>query len=675
MNNKEKNEDYIYFTPEQLALITGGVWENLSSDLKINEFNYILDYVKNDDLFVVRHDEWPDHYKSNSHKIKEAISRGSTSLMVDYKCVVTINIPILRVKNTYLALQEIALRSSETAKIKRVLIVGSYGKTACKNHLAQLIKRFFNTYYRKDSANYPASTYCNLASIKKSHELLIIEQPVSNRMIERAKYILPDICIVTSIGHEHIEKFGTIKNIIKLKSSVAGALSENGIFIIPKDSIYYDDIQQELLIIPQNNILTFGSTNDCNAYILHQIFIEFGWSILAVVENIVVNYYLPFPEIHAPNQSLAVLLCAYHLGVDLQLFVDDYYQCHNFYSSGKLYDAYYEGKQFYLYDQSHRGGIEGYESFFKTLSYFKPKGTGKKIVVTSEFVDCKDNEVRFINFEKFKVLIKDANIDEFYTVENFCVHINILPEKYKWKNHQFDFNDIKKEIIDSISNNDILCIKGIFESKLSNFVTYIKKIDGLIFKEHYFPPKNHDYYLALSGIRILKETGFTHIDPIISLLQNNGNCESVYNISPSFSDKFNSSETQLFLHILKKINQEYVYSSEENILCSEYFDPNSGTLNLNYLDCESLTNDDLKKFHILKQLEGSIFLKSSVITDFIGLENLERITGDLNISGDSIIDIHGFNNLTEVSKLIIHEMPNLKSISGFNALQKINNSL
>ncbi len=75
---------------------------------------------------------------------------------------------------------------------------------------------------------------------------MLIEIPISSKdkTLRRAKYVKPDICVITSIGHEHIDIHETIEKIVERKCSTAKALSKNGKIIIPADSKYYDLIRK-----------------------------------------------------------------------------------------------------------------------------------------------------------------------------------------------------------------------------------------------------------------------------------------------------------------------------------------------------------------------------------------------------------------------------------------------
>ena len=447
-------------SPAEMAEVSGGVWENLTPGLAIEEVEYIFHYLKKGDLFVVHH--------SRCRKIAAAIEKGVVALIVRQDCEVGADIPVLRVENTYTALRNIALASTARSRAKRVLVTGSYGKTGFKNHLRTVIAGQFNTYARHSSANHVESTYCNLASLRPEHELFIIEQPVSTRekTARRAGYVLPDICVITSIGHEHIERFESVENIVRNKTQIAKALKPGGKFLIPGDDPYYLLLKKRLEKYDHFELVIYGSRKDFAAHIVAKTYRDFGWDVTADIDGTTVSYRVPFPELHEPASSLAVLLTVKSLGGDVKAAAERFPLCRNFKSSGNLYRAAYRGKRFFLYDQSHRGGIEGYASFFRTLKYMHPSGGGRTVLVTSEFVDYQDGEMALIDEAFFRTLIAAARIDALYSVEKFPEHLNVLPDKNIWKNHSADFRTLVDELLEGVEEGDLLCIKGIFESAL-----------------------------------------------------------------------------------------------------------------------------------------------------------------------------------------------------------------
>ncbi|MDP2097236.1 MAG: Mur ligase family protein [Coriobacteriia bacterium] len=495
-------DESAFFSAQQLAEITQGTWENLSGELTVKKFHYVPKYIEPGDLLVIRHEKWPNKkYLYNLHKVPDMVAKGIVAIMANMETPLNVHIPILRVSDTYQALRKIAIRTSKLSTAKRILVVGSYGKTAFKTHLWHLLKEHLPTYTCLNSSNFNASTYCDFASLKRNTEVFVLEKPIEHerKILRRVKIIAPDIVVLTSIGHEHIEKFKTIDHIIWLKTTYASGLAAGGKFIAPYDSEYYPQILAALQRYPGINILTFGSGANCHARLLAQRFRQFGWDIVAAIEGEIIRYRVPFPEAHAPTASLAELLCVYHLGIDVKTAVAHYYQCTNFKSSGALYHIHYQNKHFYLYDQSRRGGIEGYSSFFKTVAAFQPEAQGKKIVVTSNFVDHVDGEVALLDLAYFKQLIADADIHCLFSVEYFTEHGAVVPDNVIWE-HRFTVADIQEAVLNSLENDDILCVKGIYESDLPRLLRYLKQLPGLRMKRLVSRPWEDDDFFELSDV-------------------------------------------------------------------------------------------------------------------------------------------------------------------------------
>ena len=481
-NKPDINNIKISLQPLDLANITKGHWENLDDSVVITGINYLSKSVKKGDLFITfTPQQWRERKYSNENEIEVAFKKGAVAAIIRDDSKITSDKPLLRVKDTKEAFKNISLQASNITKAKKVLVTGSFGKTGFKFHLNHIVKDQIKTHTVLNTANQSAGIFKTLSTIKPNDELVIVEVAVPYDIgAYRASLVNPDICVITSIGHEHIEQHKTIENLVKRKVSVVSALKTNGKVIVPRDDEHYHLIKKELQKYNDINILTFGSGSSCNAQILNHYFDDFAWNVIARIENDIVEYKVPFIGAYAPVASLAELLCAKHLNLDIYKCASKYINCTNYKSSGTFYDLNYKDKNFYLYDQSRRGGIEGYKSFFKTIKNLNPKNGAKKIVITSEFVDIPDGETKYIDKKLFQNLITDADIDQIYTVENFKVHDDVIIDKSKRIQHYNNIKDIQKSFFNIVNNGDIVCIKSIFESSLPKLPNNILKNSTII---------------------------------------------------------------------------------------------------------------------------------------------------------------------------------------------------
>ncbi len=116
-------------------------------------------------------------------------------------------------------------------ELKRIGITGSYGKTSAKNILAQMLKKKYKAAFSPSSYNTPMglSRFIN-SELKPTDEILIAEMGARNigDIEELCKMIRPEYGLITSIGNQHLETFGSIENVMKAKFELAENIADGG---------------------------------------------------------------------------------------------------------------------------------------------------------------------------------------------------------------------------------------------------------------------------------------------------------------------------------------------------------------------------------------------------------------------------------------------------------------
>lgn len=116
-----------------------------------------------------------------------------------------------------------AAREIETRKaggMKVVGITGSYGKTTAKNILAGMLSKKYKTCKGAGSFNTPLGL-CRVVNdcLESGDEILIAEMGARRvgDIKELCDIAKPDIGIITAVGSQHLETFGSLENIAKAK--------------------------------------------------------------------------------------------------------------------------------------------------------------------------------------------------------------------------------------------------------------------------------------------------------------------------------------------------------------------------------------------------------------------------------------------------------------------------
>ena len=147
---------------------------------------------------------------------------------------------------------------SECPTLHKVGITGSYGKTSMKFYLDELLNSQYNTLKTPESFNTPMGVTITIRrDLKPTHEYFICE--MGARRVHEIKELCgiadPHDGIITSVGPQHLETFGSIENVINTKFELADHVSPLG-----KIYLNYDNelIRKKAHEYP--NAVTYGTT-------------------------------------------------------------------------------------------------------------------------------------------------------------------------------------------------------------------------------------------------------------------------------------------------------------------------------------------------------------------------------------------------------------------------------
>ena len=120
---------------------------------------------------------------------------------------------------------------SECPALHKVGITGSYGKTSMKFYLDELLNSQYNTLKTPESFNTPMGVTITIRrDLKPTHEYFICE--MGARRVHEIKELCgiadPHDGIITSVGPQHLETFGSIENVVNTKFELADHVKAKG---------------------------------------------------------------------------------------------------------------------------------------------------------------------------------------------------------------------------------------------------------------------------------------------------------------------------------------------------------------------------------------------------------------------------------------------------------------
>ncbi|MDO4542772.1 MAG: Mur ligase family protein [Bacillota bacterium] len=127
---------------------------------------------------------------------------------------------------------------SEAPGLIKIAITGSYGKTSVKHILNKIMEEKFYTLMPPGSYNTPMGiTITVREQLNPLYQAFITEMGAKQKgdIKELCQLVQPKYGILTAIGEQHLETFGSFENIVDTKFELIEALPEDGIAVLNFD--------------------------------------------------------------------------------------------------------------------------------------------------------------------------------------------------------------------------------------------------------------------------------------------------------------------------------------------------------------------------------------------------------------------------------------------------------
>lgn len=148
-------------------------------------------------------------------------------------------------------------------RLKIIGITGSFGKTSVKYYLTALLGAKYNVLMTPESYNTPMGVVKTIrGSLRATHDIFVCEMGAKyvGDIKELCDIVHPQNGIVTSIGEQHLESFGSVQNIINTKYELAAGIPADGKLYI---NISSDTVNKKR---PSRTAVTYGLTPDADYY-------------------------------------------------------------------------------------------------------------------------------------------------------------------------------------------------------------------------------------------------------------------------------------------------------------------------------------------------------------------------------------------------------------------------
>jgi len=233
------------FTAKEVCKATKGKVRGSVSAMNFTGICTDTRITKPGDLFIPLVGE-----KFDGHDfIAQAIKNGAMGIITSrHDIIVPVNIMVILVSDTLLALQDLARFHRQRFSIPIVAITGSNGKTTTKDMTAAILASRFNVLKTEANYNNEIGLPLTLLQLTAEHEVAVVEMGMRGKgqIRQLANIALPTVAVITNVGETHIELLGSIEEIAAAKAELLQFIPKDGLIILNGDDPYVAKMTQQV---------------------------------------------------------------------------------------------------------------------------------------------------------------------------------------------------------------------------------------------------------------------------------------------------------------------------------------------------------------------------------------------------------------------------------------------
>ncbi len=201
--------------------------------------------------------------------------------------------------------------------LKVIGVTGSYGKTSTKYILGRILSEKYNTLITPESFNTPMGVVRTVReSLRPQTEIFVCEMGAKQvgQIKEICKIADPDLAVITSVGPQHLDTFGSIENVLKTKFELADWVKE-------KNGKSFLNLDNELIKENANgyDYISYGTKNDADFVAKNISYSKNGVSFDVVNKDRKISLTSKLLGLH----SVLNITCAVSVAVELGLSDDE----------------------------------------------------------------------------------------------------------------------------------------------------------------------------------------------------------------------------------------------------------------------------------------------------------------------------------------------------------------
>lgn len=328
--------------------------------------------------------------------VADALAKGAAAAMVDSGPQTLPGGNLLRVKDTFQGLNDLASAARQRCGARVIGVTGSVGKTSTKEMLRHVLSQQGATHASVGNLNNHWGVPLTLARMPVDTRYAVIEMGMNHagEIAPLSKLARPHIAIITTIEPVHLENFDSIEGIADAKAEIFAGLEPGGVAIINRDTPHFERIAAAARAAGAAEVIGFGEHPEAQAKLVKYAPHSACSCVAAEILGHPMTFKIGAPGRHWVLNALGVLAAVHLAGGDLAEAGMALADVTAPKGRGERHTLdWRDGGQLDLIDDSYNASPPSMRAAFAVLAMAKPSNTrGRRIAVIGDMLELGPEE-------------------------------------------------------------------------------------------------------------------------------------------------------------------------------------------------------------------------------------------------------------------------------------------
>ena len=439
----------------EIVEATQGILVSGNKDDEINFFSQDSRQMKNGGMYIPLKGE-----RFDGHNFIESAFQTGAQAIISEKDVKYEDKIVIKVKDTYQALKDMASYLRNHRPVKVVGVTGSVGKTSTRDMVYSVVKQKYKTL--KTEGNYNNEIGLPLTILRYHDEEVLVLEMGMNHLQEMSRLSMiarPDIACITNVGTAHIGELGSRDNILKAKLEITDGMKEGSTLIINQDNDMLQTVE-----LPHLNVVRVGKGKEASIQASHIILEE-------TKSSFEVEYQGKKEIIEVPVQgehNISNALIAIAVGIALNISLEDIKKGIQEFKLTKNRMDILEKNHKTVIDGTYNASVDSMKSSIDVLANYKKR----KVAILADMLELGDYSQQL--HEEVGSYVASKGIDILVCVGKEAKYIYQKARESMKDVYYFESN---QEVIDRLDEllkeDDVILVKGSHSMNLKEVVEKI----------------------------------------------------------------------------------------------------------------------------------------------------------------------------------------------------------